>query len=732
MSPRNGARVPRIFAACAALLVCAMCPRADAQPSPFPRPSAGGRPRSPAANESKALEPTSDLRGHFGIDLVERLLRSQDPEDRLRGIVRAATLGTPEAIARLIDVADPTSTVRLDSRALLEVARALAFAGDRPATRAALINLVNTANPSAQNRTAASRDEPPGAIEPEQPARIEMARATAALALAASGDAHAEESLLAILRAGGVGQKAAMIALAAYPSRNAALVSASLITPATIRLAVRTGDLRSLDAFRQAARSMDPATRAAGITALGEMGDGRGTELARAALGEADPRVRAAGAKALVLLDAPQRFAAVKALVESDATLAQGIDLARDAQDDGVERALIARANSLIDIDLRRAAVAALGYGHSPQALAALAAWLRTPLLSGDAAHALARSPKREALALLDKALADPGARRLAVRASLVRALVRGDRSPLFLRTIGQMAQSRDGGERALGVFARLTLGDGSLEKELADPDPRVRKSAALAAQSDLLHASDRARGRARTALLARFGVERDAATRTALLAGLAFGDEVGQVTTLELRARAEGTEPDAPLAAMVLAQRGDSKEDSNVNALLRSPDPLMRSHVARGLGASATPDAVGRLAAAYAYEPDPSVRYAIILALASRPGTDQDAPSRRETLKVASRLDPDDAVRWLAMRAEGGAPPPSSTTPSDVTWLRAVTSEGAKPPFDLLATLVRADGIAIPIVFDQDGYALVPGVPPGTGRLILAPRVPAYDPAGP
>ncbi|WP_394843069.1 HEAT repeat domain-containing protein [Pendulispora brunnea] len=694
----------------------AVAQRVQTRPAP-------GRPRPPASAEPRALETTTDLRAHFGLDLVERLLRSDDPDNRLRGILRAATLGTPEAVARLIDIAEPSSTVRLDARALIEVARALAPSADKPATRAALVNLVNTPNPSASR--SARTDDASSAFDADQVARLEMARGTAALALAQSGDAHAEEALFGILRAGGVGQKAAMTALAARPARNAALVGPSLVTPATIRLAVRTGDLRALDALRQAARSMDPVTRAAGLSALGEMGDGRGAELARAALGDVDARVRAAAARALVLLDAPERFRAVKALIDDTSTLAQGIELARTAQDDGVERALIARANAPIDADLRRAAVAALGYAHSPQALAALAGWLRNPLLSGDAAHALGRSPMRGAQATLDKALSDPATRRLGVRGALVRALVRGEKSSVFARTIEQLAQSREGADRALGVFARLAVGEGSLEKELGDPDARVRRSAALASLAG-------AERNAAAKVLARFTVERDPLTRTALLAGLVSGDQAGQVTTLELRARAEGQEADAPLAALALAQRGDTKEDANVNALLKSTDPLLRAHAARGLGGSPVPDAVGRLAAAYRYEPDATVRYALVLALASRMGQDRDAPARRETLKAAARLDPDDGVRWLAARALEGVPPPLEAAPADVTWLRATTADGGKPPPDLLGTLVRADGIAIPIVFDVDGYALVPGVPPGTARLILAPRVPAYDPAKP
>ncbi|HWL87950.1 MAG TPA: hypothetical protein VNO21_19235, partial [Polyangiaceae bacterium] len=127
------------------------CAHADAQ-GPLPRSGADHRPRATVvAPPATGLETTSDLRAHFGLDLVERLLRSQDPEDRLRGIERAASLGTPEAMARLIDAADPSGPGRTDTRALLEIVRGLA-AFDRPAARAALVTLVNAPNIAGSDR----------------------------------------------------------------------------------------------------------------------------------------------------------------------------------------------------------------------------------------------------------------------------------------------------------------------------------------------------------------------------------------------------------------------------------------------------------------------------------------------------------------------------------------------------------------------------------------------------
>ena len=48
------------------------------------------------------------------------------------------------------------------------------------------------------------------------------------------------------------------------------------------------------------------------------------------------------------------------------------------------------------------------------------------------------------------------------------------------------------------------------------------------------------------------------------------------------------------------------------------------------------------------------------------------------------------------------------------------------------MGSLVRADGLAIPIAFDDDGYAIIPGLPPGEARLVLAPRLPSYKAPAP
>ena len=137
-------------------------------------------------------------------------------------------------------------------------------------------------------------------------------------------------------------------------------------------------------------------------------------------------------------------------------------------------------------------------------------------------------------------------------------------------------------------------------------------------------------------------------------------------------------------------------------------------------------PDATGRLAGLYRWETDVDVRRAAISALAQRTA-DASAPVRKDALFLASELDPDGAVRQAARRAMGGATQPfAPTSMSEAAWLRLTLDGGASPGEAFVGSIVRSDGLAIPIVFDEEGYAVVPGLPPGDARLVLAPRLPS------
>ncbi|MDP9035846.1 MAG: hypothetical protein M3O50_13680, partial [Myxococcota bacterium] len=166
------------------------------------------------------------------------------------------------------------------------------------------------------------------------------------------------------------------------------------------------------------------------------------------------------------------------------------------------------------------------------------------------------------------------------------------------------------------------------------------------------------------------------------------------------------------------------------IDALLQSRDPLMRAHVARGLGLGMAATSIGRLAQAYRWETNLQVRRAIITALATREAAADPAKPPSEMLAFARDLDPDTTVRRTAAEGRSGLARPIAGVSPEVAWIRLLPAAGAAPPASVTATLVSSDGLAIPIAFDDDGFALVPGVPPGPATVRLAPLVPSYQPS--
>jgi HEAT repeat protein len=691
----------------------------------------------PSAATPSAPRPPADLRGRFGTDIAAHLMRSSDADDRLRGIERAGTARTPEALSLLERAAGPGTpggldpripldgVARSDPRALLAVVRALTAWVDRESARAALAGILAAPTPSFATRAASAASRDWAGDEAEGAARVVLARQEAALALAESGNALAIDALIAIGRGGGPGQAPALEALSMHPpSAPLVLGGVALTTPATVALAIDVGDLRALDAVLGAVGTSDPALRATAIAALGAAGDTRGIEVARAAERDRDPRVRLAAASALVRLGAPDAPQAVEALVMDDATVLGALRLAQDVQGEGVTRAAAARAAVSADRAVQAEALSVLGRQSNTSAVRALATLVARPSLQGDAACALARSPCPDALGAIEALGSAQETRRLAARAYLVRRFVLGDRSARLDALLGALAASSDGLDRAVGVQALVALDQWPLERVLRDTDPRVRRAAAMGAMAQWdAHQSE--------VLLSRIAAEPDDTTRRVLALGLLDGDPRGAVPTSALIERAGEGGPDAPLAALALAQRADGPLGANVDALLASRDPVLRAHAARGLGASGAPDAAGRLEQAYAWEAHPEVRRAILVALATR-RLDDASPAKERTLELAARLDPDRVARWTAERAIRGERPAAPAEVREVAWLRLEPAEGAPLVRGVSGLLVRSDGIAVPIAFDDEGYALVPGIPPGEARLRLAPALPAYPPSVP
>jgi HEAT repeat protein len=674
------------------------------------------------------------LRSRFGADAATALLLSADAEDRFRGAERLASMHTPEALALLVRAVQPgvpgggdshaqiEGVARKDPRALLAAVRGLAGWAGSAAGREALRTVLDTSPQLLATRLTAAGASDETAEDIDGAARVLLARQEAALALAGSDNPLALEALIDVGRSAGAGQAVAVDALAMHPPAQPLLGGVVLTTPATIALAVAAGDLRSLDAIVGALSASDPALRAMAIAALGLAGDSRVLEAARAALADPDPRVRLAAGDALVRLGTPDAARAVEALVADDATALGALRLAELVQGEGVTKSAAARAVASTDRDLRAAAVSALGRQQGPLALTALGALAADPMLRGDAACALARSPDAGATAAIE-AMAQT-APRLAARAYFVRRAVRGERSERLDALLSSLLASKDPRDRAVAVEAAVAAGRLSVADALRDPDARVRRAAAAGAIGAWS-------SEARDALLARLMTETDEGTRQVLSVGLYDGDPDAVVPTIMLRERARGPGADAPLAAFALARRDGPAVDAGVDALLASHDPVLRAHVARGLGARTGGDAIGRLAQAYAIEGDARVRRAIVDALSSRPDA-LAAPGGRETLELAARLDPDRLTRWTAAEALAGRTPTAPAAPREVAWLRAAADDGAAAPAELTGALLPNDGVAIPFAFDDEGYALVLGDAGGSARVRLAPRVPAYDAASP
>jgi hypothetical protein len=135
----------------------------------------------------------------------------------------------------------------------------------------------------------------------------------------------------------------------------------------------------------------------------------------------------------------------------------------------------------------------------------------------------------------------------------------------------------------------------------------------------------------------------------------------------------------------------------------------------------------VGLLTSAYEDECDVGVRRGVVRALAMRLG-EALVPLRALVLARASDFDPDPGIRLIAERARRGLTPPELPAAGDALWLHAATEAGATPEgAPLVGYVVRDDGLAVPVVFDGDGSAIVPA-PSGPARLVLAPRVLTYQ----
>jgi hypothetical protein len=193
---------------------------------------------------------------------------------------------------------------------------------------------------------------------------------------------------------------------------------------------------------------------------------------------------------------------------------------------------------------------------------------------------------------------------------------------------------------------------------------------------------------------------------------------------TSVLAAWAEAGGPLAPLAARALPSRDTEPLRGRIKRLLEGSDPVVRAHIALGLGRDPEPSAASLLTSAYRFEDDAGVRRAIMRALSRRTEV-----QRLAVLTQARDLDPDSDVRALARSALAGRdldPAPGRARGVEVTrataWITVTANEGKAEGEARAVRLARADGVAIPLIADPDGVLLVPGLLPGAASMWIAP----------
>ncbi|WP_437659390.1 HEAT repeat domain-containing protein [Sorangium sp. So ce1182] len=716
---------PRALGLAAALAATALA--GAAAPQPVTRTA-----RAPQAEESSgapaAVEPgASPLRGSLGVPVAERLLASSDPEARLRGIERLGSIGTEQAIDALLAALEQGAPAARDPKARLAAVRALAPHAPRDSVRQLLSR--ELADGGAPARSAAS---PLG----------ELLRGTAALALARSGDKRALAALVNAIVQGGAAGEAAARALKAYPPASLQLLlgSRKRLEPALVAFLGELGDLRALAALRPMLEGGDRAAQVAAARALARLGDEAALAKARAWLRRPEPGLLEASAEVLVQLGAPEAPDAVAALLGSELARLEGLRLAELAPAERLVPAL-ARALPLLPEDARPRAVAAIGRAGGAEAARQLRRLsIERPELATAAAFALATAPGAEARAAVAEMIDGPRAakdadfRRLGLRAGVVRGLALRD-APEALegRLLAALAAPRGSSDRAVAAFGAVALG-------LRDAGEVVGECSPASCDRAAVHAAARgalARGERALAALAPLFAELaapgggGAPDAAAISAGVALlaAPRGGAVATSRLAALAEAGGPLAPLAARALAARDDEVIRGRLKRLLEGSDPVVRAHVALGLGSDPMPDSVSLLARAYRFEDDVAVRRAIVRGLSRRAEV-----QRRRVLEAARDLDPDEGVRALARAALSGVDRRALDAPSalatGVVWVAIVPNDrsAAASASSRPARLVRPDGLAVPVVADPDGVLLVPGVPPGVSSVLLAPAAPPGD----
>ena len=668
----------RVAALLLPLLFICRAPNAAAQPA-----------TPPASSQAAPATPTLSLKARFGPQAAERLLKNSDVEVRLRALDRLSAHGSDRAIEVLVQALDPGGAAR-SPRERLVATRALAAHARRPNVRQALLRVMSG--------TAPGQSEPGDALG-------NWVRATAALALSASGDNAGLAALGSALRQGGAMAELAAAALLAHPPRNLEpiLRSRGAATPALVETLGQLGDQRGFALLRNAVRGGSPELAAAAAIALTRLGDLETVELARHwTRTKRDPALLLGAARILAMTRAPDRSQAIQRALGSPETHAQALELALADPESRLVDALIAELRGA-DGELRGRCLAALGRSGDARAIRVLQAELAGPRAAA-AAYALALAESPLAARALELGLADPRQRRHALRALVIRELSLGEPARGTRSVIASLLGSSDHRERAAAAWALSAVDPARGASLIQSRDPAVLHAAARAGTEPTLAA----------AAIRRLSVEQEPKARAALSIALAVPGMDDGLTTALLIDLLEHVPPAAPLAARGLAARAAPELYARIEALLANSDIWLRSHVAQGLGRARDPRALGWLVSAYRFETSVEVRRAIASALSLR-----GRGSERSTLTIMASLDPDPAVRTAARAGLAGRAVELSERGHAAAWIELVgaTPDGA----DVGAMLLAPSGTALPMLPDPDGALTIVGLPPGPIGVRLA-----------
>ncbi len=688
-------------------------------------PSAAVAQLEPEPSEEADVEAPArvSVLARFSVGRLARWLVSETPSERLRGIERLGEVGTEAALGRLTTHAFERRA-QLGGREWLALARALAPHAAQPKAQLVLAMVLN------QSATQAAG--------PDEAALRSLARGAAALALAAEGSAPSLLVLGRALRAAGDPAAAAADALLAHPPGTLApLLDAPGPASAELaRLLGVLGDQRAFHALRGWVRGEASDVRAASAVALTRLGHLETVPLAALWLEQGPAELRQAGLEILLLAHDPRaepaqlarsqgaRLDAVEQrrlleypFPELAPALVAGIDRAeREGDGDGTALAGAWRWTLL-------------GRTGGDVAVARLVRGLADERAAFAAAHALSRSTGHAAHAALQRGLEQSAVHPLALRAAAARARGLGESFRGLEARAESWLRSDEPSERAAAAWARSLAGDRGARVELESREA-VR---ILAAASNALSFDDESLDTAARLLTAAApGPERTALSICLLSPRVRRAVPSGLLWSLV----AEGGAA-RPLALRALAGRVDVEVGTGVAHYLDHPDPLLREHVARGLGESGRSSAVGLLVNRLELETDEGVRRAIVMALAGHTGR-----TVSHWLERAARLDPSPRVRSVARLGLAGVPladpvpgqellwtvlrvtvvesPPgnelagNAASENQATRSRATETDGAKAGAASVgpALLSVAPGLALPLFADPSGVLVVSGLP--------------------